>query len=1021
MIGKPASMSSVSQRLWAHLRRGAPAYLVLVVALVPCGIVYQRAARNLHQRDAARFAKMAGRATDGVQEHFKVYEGNLRAVANFFSCSSEVTPDEWSRFVAGMDLTNRNPGLRSIGYAPLVRAEEREVFPGRMKQLLGTNLPIVSAATGAVSFPTVYLTQFGGAGDARFGWDAMGERKRLRALDRLMAGGQPVAAGGTVFLADPDPQPGFITYVPVHGRASNEGAPPLVGVVFSSFVPQRMLRSLAVTHVDPSTFLEVFYATDPRDAQWLGFIGAAERPRGARWSATNLAGLFGEQLAVHAHALPAFEAASEKHLPMITLGIGLVFSLLIFGIAWQQVNARSNAEGTSRRLASSEEELKATNRELERTIADQRIAENLLAHERDLLRALLDNSPDGIYFKDRESRFIRCGRSVVERLGRRESSEMTGRTDADFFTAEHAQAARRAEAEVIRSGQPLVGTVEQETFLDGRVLWVLTSRLPLRDKHGNVIGTIGISHDITSLKNAEMALEKEKDLLAVTLRSIADGVIATDVHGRVVLLNQVAGQLTGWSRAEAVGAPLNDVFRVRTAEAEGHETDLVRRAIAGGEPSVRGQSRVLIARDGIERSISESVAPIVDRDGHIIGAVLVFRDITAQIKLQAELLRANKLESVGGLAGGIAHDFNNILTVILGNLSLARMLDEDMPKQMNDVLAEAEKASLRARDLTQRLLTFAKGGAPIRKPLALGPLLCDCAKAVLQNTGVQYHFFIAADLWPVSADESQMAQVVHNLIQYARHAAAEHPRIDIHAVNQVFSGDPLSLLKPGRYIRISIRDHGAGMAPDQLNKIFDPYFSPRTQGQGLELASAYSIVRKHEGQIRVESVSGEGSVFHIYLPASAEAVTETATQVRRRAQRPGAGRILVMDDEASIRKVATLLLARAGYTPVTAADGAEAVALYRAARDRGEPFAAVIMDLTVPAGMGGAEAVKQLRLIDPDVKAIVSSGYSNDPVMANFREHGFLGVVPKPYDPVELAAVLGEVLAADGDAQPARA
>ncbi len=1012
-------MSSVSQRLWAHLRRGAPAYLVLAVALVPCGIVYQRAARSLQQRDSLRFFERAARVAADVQEELKFYEASLRAAATFFSCSSEVTPDEWTRFVAGMDLANRNPGLRSLGYAPLVRAEEREEFPLRMKQLLGTNLSIVPASTGAVSFPTVYRAAFDGASDTSYGWDAMAERQRAAALMRLMAGGQPTASGGTVFQADSDPQPGIVTYVPVRGRGSNEAAPPLAGVVFSSFVPQRMLRSLAATRFDASMFVEVLYETDPRDAQWLGFVGAAERPRTARWAATNEVALFGERLVVRAFSLPPFEAASEKHLPGIALGIGLVFSLLIFGIAWQQVNARSVAEGTNRRLANSEEGLKAANRELERTIADQRIAENLLAHERDLLRALLDNSPDGIYFKDRESRFIRCGRSVVERLGRREYSEVIGRTDADFFTAEHARDSRLAEAEVIRSGQPLVGAVEKETFLDGRVLWMLTSKLPLRDKHGNIIGTIGISHDITLLKNAEMALEKEKDVLAVTLRSIADGVIATDVHGRIVLLNQVAEQLTGWNRAEAVGTLLNDVFRVRPAEADGHETDLIRRAVSGGEQAVHGQTHVLLARDGIERSVSESVAPIIDRDGRTIGAVLVFRDITAQIKIQAELLRTNKLESVGVLAGGIAHDFNNILTVILGNLSLARMLGEDMPKQMNDVLAEAEKASLRARDLTQRLLTFAKGGAPIRKPLLLGPVLRDCAKAVLQNTGIQYHFFVAADLWPVNADESQMAQVVHNLIQYARHAAAEQPRIDIHAVNQEFSGDPLSLLKPGRYIRISIRDHGAGMAPDQLNKIFDPYFSPRTQGQGLELASAYSIVRKHEGQIRVESVSGEGTVFHIYLPASAGVVNESATQVRRRAQRQGSGRILVMDDEASIRKVATMLLARSGYTPVTAADGAEAVALYRTARDRGQPFAAVIMDLTVPDGMGGAEAVKQLRLIDPGVKAIVSSGYSNDPVMANFREHGFLGVVPKPYDPVELAAVLGEVLAADSDAQPA--
>ena len=704
----------------------------------------------------------------------------------------------------------------------------------------------------------------------------------------------------------------------------------------------------------------------------------------------------------------ALQEASDAALPRFVLAGGLAFSLLVFGITWRQANARTMAEELNRRLRDSEDRLRAANVELEAKIADARRVEGLLAHERDLLATLLDHSPDSIYFKDRESRFIKCGRAVAGHLKIQEAAQAAGRTDFDFFTEEHARPAFELEQEIIRTGQPVVGLVEKETWSDGRETWVLTSKMPLRDKHGNIIGTFGITKDITKLKAIEVALEKEKDLLAVTLRSIGDGVVTTDVHGHIVLFNQVAERLTGWTQAEAVGQPLKKIIRISSVESN---TELLRRVLHETTPQP-ARDTVLVARDASERNISKSLAPIIDRDGQKIGTVLVLRDITERLKTEAELLKASKLESIGALAGGIAHDFNNVLTVILGNISLAR-LAHSRSKPVDESLAEAEKASIRARDLTQRLLTFARGGAPIKKPLELSALVRASASSALLDGGLEPEFFIGDGLWTVEADESQISQVLQNLIRFSRASMSQASRLDIHVLNHEVTLDPLRLLPPGQYVRVSIRDYGAGLQPENLAKIFEPEFGAKKHGSGLELATAYSIVRKHDGQIRVESMPGQGTIFHVYLPAvvaSLPPARVSAPRVRRETTAPR--RVLVMDDELPIRTLATLLLERVGCTASTAADGAEAIELYEAARRRGEPFDAVVMDLTVPQGMGGKEAIRRLKALDPGVRAIVSSGYSHDPVMANFRDYGFSGVVPKPYSGDDLAAALEEMLAA---------
>ena len=513
--------------------------------------------------------------------------------------------------------------------------------------------------------------------------------------------------------------------------------------------------------------------------------------------------------------------------------------------------------------------------------------------------------------------------------------------------------------------------------------------------------------EIAEREHAEKGLAEEKERLAVTLRCIGDGVISTDMNGTVVMMNQVAEQLTGWPNDEAVGRPLDRIFRlVDETTREGIEQPAVR-VLATGEAIHSLTPALLVARYGVERVVADSAAPIRQRSGAIIGAVLVFRDITEKRRLESEILKASRLESLGILAGGIAHDFNNILMGILGNISIARLRSR-ADAELAERLDEAEKASLRARDLTQQLLTFSRGGVPVKKSAAIGDLLREWAAFATRGSKARCEFAIAPGLWPVEIDTNQIGQVIDNLVINAAQAMPAGGIIGLRADNEVVEDDRLFPRPRGRYVRIDVVDQGIGIPPEDLPKIFDPFFTTKPQGTGLGLTTSYSIVSKHDGLLTVESQPGAGTAFHLYLPASrraAEAAPETAPAPPR-----GRGRILVMDDDEMIRQVLGQMLTGLGYQPEFARDGGEALERFQRARGEGRPHDAVIMDLTIPGGMGGRETIQKLRAIDPGVKAIVSSGYCNDPVIADYRRHGFAAILVKPYQRDELVRVLEAVL-----------
>jgi len=428
-------------------------------------------------------------------------------------------------------------------------------------------------------------------------------------------------------------------------------------------------------------------------------------------------------------------------------------------------------------------------------------------------------------------------------------------------------------------------------------------------------------------------------------------------------------------------------------------------AVLGNDQPARMICRVQ-TRDGqyvwVETTCKSQVDP---QTGETIEIIAVTRNISDRKQMEKERQRIQKLESVGTLAGGIAHDFNNLLTGILGNISLAKVYTP-AEGELGKLLTEAEKASLQAKSLTQQLLIFAKGGQPIKKQMPITGQLVDWTQFALKGSNVQAHFDIAADLWPVEIDEGQFSQVIRNIVSNADQAMPDGGCVHVRAVNSPHA-DAGAPLAHGPLVKISIQDNGIGISEEHQPRVFDPYFTTKQRGSGLGLAVAHSVVAAHGGHIGVESHLGEGATFHIYLPAI------VAKQERPPAQTPPAStakRVLVMDDEQLVCDVACRMLNHLGYDCESAKDGEEAIGKYRLALESGRRFDLVLMDLTVPGGMGGIEAIARLIEIDSTVHALVSSGYSTDPILKNPSTHGFRGFVSKPYQLADLQQAIEEAL-----------
>ncbi|MGD2250315.1 MAG: PAS domain S-box protein [Candidatus Methanofastidiosia archaeon] len=673
-----------------------------------------------------------------------------------------------------------------------------------------------------------------------------------------------------------------------------------------------------------------------------------------------------------------------------------------------------------------------------RDISERKITEEKLRESEEKFRGIAERSFDGIYEMDLTGKVIYASPSL-ERITGYTREEIEGSSFQQFVPEESILSALEGLSAIVE-GKNVTGLQVDFIQKDQSIATVEINASPVF-KDGQVVGAQGVVRDITHRKKVEEELQKyrfhleelvekrtaelnkmnkklqqeikerkqielslaaEKERLSVTLRSIGDGVITTDTKGSIVLMNKVAEQLTGYTQEEAVKKPLNTVFHIISEKTRIQCNNPVERVLNEGKVVGLANDTVLISQDGTERVIADSGAPIRDKDSKIIGVVLVFRDVTEKQRMEQELLRAQKLESVSVLAGGIAHDFNNILTAILTNANLARMQAED--NKILGKLTKIEKASLQAKELTQQLLTFSKGGAPVKETTLITELIKESASFALRGSNVRCHFYFPDNVWTVHVDQGQISQVINNIIINADQAMPEGGIIRVKAENVTAKkGIPV---RPGQYVKISITDQGMGISEQYLQKIFDPYFTTKQKGSGLGLSTSYSIIKKHDGHITAESHVGKGTTFYVWLPASQE--EKKRTEKTSKAVK-GEGKVLLMDDEDSVREAASEILQYLGYTVVGAKTGEEAITLYKKALQK-KPFDAVVMDLTIPGGMGGKEAVEELLKIDKNLKAIVASGYSTDPVMAQYKEHGFRGVVIKPYSIEDLSTVLHTVI-----------
>ncbi|HWS14855.1 MAG TPA: ATP-binding protein, partial [Candidatus Methylomirabilis sp.] len=512
---------------------------------------------------------------------------------------------------------------------------------------------------------------------------------------------------------------------------------------------------------------------------------------------------------------------------------------------------------------------------------------------------------------------------------------------------------------------------------------------------------------MAALRKALGELAREKERAQVTLRSIADGVITTDAEGKVEVMNRPAEEMTGWTLDEGAGRPIREVFRILVGPT-GREpvSPLGSRPEDPGD----GEWNMLVARDGTRRRIDDSMAPIPDERRGSAGAVHVFRDVTEKVRREEELIKWQKLESLGNLAGGIAHEFNNVIAGILGNISLGkRTLD---PKgSAYAKLEEAEKASAMASELATKLLVFSKGGNPVRELISLVEVVRDSALLAVRGTRMRCSFELEKNLWAACADSGQIRQAVNNLVVNGVQATPGDGVIRIRAVNVTIGEGEIPYVKPGPYVRIEVADTGAGIPKENRNRVLDPYFTTSENRTGLGLTTAYHIMKSHGGNLFVESEPGVGTTVSLLLPASMERPSPVVG-VAGPGPPNGRWRVLVMDDEDLVREMALGMLEHLGCDGLGARDGNEAIRMYAEAVKEGRPFDLVFMDLTVPGGMGGREASAKLLEMYPEARLIVSSGYSEDPVMANSAAFGFQGMLPKPYKVEELGRVARHVMGA---------
>ncbi len=624
------------------------------------------------------------------------------------------------------------------------------------------------------------------------------------------------------------------------------------------------------------------------------------------------------------------------------------------------------------------------------------------------LASFTHNLPDIIGRLDRKNRILYFNRLWDDQIPIVPEQYLGKRLWELGLSQENAELLEKKTQAVCQSGRPESVEISHPTSLGEKTYEVRVA--PERDRRNTVATVLLIWRDITDVRVAESAFRESDEKFSQLAHTLDSVFFIWDIQVQgIVYVSPAYERLWGGDAEKLLKNPV-EWLTVVVPEDRAMVEELFLQQIEQTKLDVEYR---ILTKDQKIRWVHIQTFPLKKPSGELSRIVGLAQDVTERKKWEEDHVRAAKLESLGLLAGGLAHDFNNLLTAIVGQLSLAKFgLDNSHP--LFSRIHEAELASLRAQDLAKQLLTFSKGGIPVKKIAALPKMIEENTRLVLAGSNVRPVFEISQDLWLVDVDIGQISQVIHNLVINARQAMEEGGECIIQAHNMGEDTSdglrygPLGVKSAERWVRIAVLDQGIGISKENLSKIFDPYFTTKSMGTGLGLATSYSIIKNHGGVLSAESEVGKGSTFSFVLPAlSPDKIVE---QPLKSKVKFGEGKILIMDDESQIRKVLGEMLETCGYHYQAANSGEEAIEMFRHAQQTGDPFSAVILDLTIPGGLGGKEVIGQLLTMDPDVRAIVVSGYSNDPVLANYRAYGFKGRVAKPFNLIDLSLALKSVL-----------
>ncbi len=519
-----------------------------------------------------------------------------------------------------------------------------------------------------------------------------------------------------------------------------------------------------------------------------------------------------------------------------------------------------------------------------------------------------------------------------------------------------------------------------------------------------------LTKEIKDRKSKEKALKESENEYRSTLDNLQIGIVVHASDSSILLTNPEASNILGLTYEQLSGKQAID-----PAWSFMHEDSTIMKIEDYPVNKVLSTKRPLnnytLGINRCDRSfvtwVIVNAIPIFSDDNKLSKIIVNFVDITKRMKLEDQLRQSQKMDAIGTLAGGIAHDFNNMLGIITGNVSYAMSLmdhDEEMCNALSDTLGGAKQA----RALTHQLLTFSRGGEPVKKTADINQLIIESAQFVTRGATARCEFELSENLFFVDVDIGQMNQVISNLVINSNQAMPNGGIIHIKSENIKIEANHDIHLPEGNYVKISVEDQGTGISEKHLSKIFDPFFTTKQLGNGLGLSTIYSIIKKHHGHISVYSELEKGAVFHVYIPASLKEIEKP--EDKSEVTHHGNGKALVMDDQEPILKMAGRMLNRMGYETTLTTDGLRAMEVYKEAHSSDRPFDLVLLDLTVPGGMGGARAITQLLKINPDVKAVVSSGYSNDPIMANYKDYGFCGIAPKPFSFAQLNELLNQIM-----------